>query len=234
MEKSLKCPYCNQMFQLMDCSCYAESTLNKFYFDINFCEKFDSRFTSDYYKLSLAKCPNCGQQTIQIEEMGSKGSVNKTYQVKPVAIYNTYPEYVPEGIRQDYVEAYSILHASPKASATLARRCLQGMIRDFWNIKKNTLNDEIKGLKSLIPAEQWKAIDALRSIGNIGAHMEKDVNTIIDVSELEAEKLIKMIELLIKQWYVDRHEQQELYSDLHIIDEQKKEQKKSAKQVGAN
>ncbi|MCB1884663.1 MAG: DUF4145 domain-containing protein [Geminicoccaceae bacterium] len=29
---------------------------------------------------------------------------------------------------------------SPKASATLSRRCLQSMIRDFWTISKDTLN----------------------------------------------------------------------------------------------
>jgi hypothetical protein len=46
------------------------------------------------------------------------------------------PDYIPEQIKDDYYEACSILNLSPKASATLARRCLQGMIRDFWGITK--------------------------------------------------------------------------------------------------
>ena len=31
----------------------------------------------------------------------------------------------------------------------------------------------------------WQAIDAVRSIGNIGAHMEKDINLIVDVDPEE-------------------------------------------------
>ena len=46
------------------------------------------------------------------------------------------PEFIPEAIRQDYREACRIRDLSPKASATLARRCLQGMIRDFCAITR--------------------------------------------------------------------------------------------------
>jgi len=33
----------------------------------------------------------------------------------------------------------------------------------------------------------WEAIDAVRKLGNIGAHMEKDINVIVDVDPEEAE-----------------------------------------------
>lgn len=62
---------------------------------------------------------------------------------------------------------------------------------------KTRLVDEITALQSLVPPAQWKAIDSLRSVGNIGAHMESDVNVIIDVDPDEAQKLLKLIELLI-------------------------------------
>ena len=97
---------------------------------------------------------------------------------------------------------------SPKAAATLARRCLQGIIRDYWNIKKGRLLDEIKELETEIDPITWKAIDSVRSIGNIGAHMEKDINLIIDVEPKEAELLIGLIEVLIEEWYVHRHERE--------------------------
>ncbi len=125
-----------------------------------------------------------------------------------------FPSYVPKSIRQDYEEACAISSQSPKASATLARRCLQGMIRDFWRIKKNRLIDEIADLQGKIPASQWAAIDALRKIGNIGAHMEKDVNTIIDVDQGEAERLIMLIELLIDKWYIARNEEATLLESI--------------------
>jgi len=131
----------------------------------------------------------------------------KTIQIYPESDALHLPQYIPVSIRQDYEEACSIKARSPKASATLARRCLQGMIRDFWGIKRDRLIDEIADLQGKIPASQWAAIDALRKIGNIGAHMEKDVNTIIHVDPGEAERLIMLIELLIDKWYIARHEE---------------------------
>ena len=93
-------------------------------------------------------------------------------------------------MRDDYVQACRIRDLSPKASATLARRCLQGMIRDFAKITKKRLVDEIDALRELATAgnapagvtlESVEAIDHVRSIGNIGAHMEADVDKIIDI-----------------------------------------------------
>ncbi|WP_372445280.1 hypothetical protein [Clostridium estertheticum] len=39
----------------------------------------------------------------------------------------------------------------------------------------------------------WEAIDAVRTIGNIGAHMEKDINQIVDVESSEAALLIETL-----------------------------------------
>ena len=127
------------------------------------------------------------------------------------------PPYIPKQIIQDYTEACRINQLSPKASATLARRCLQGMIRDFHKITKNTLNEEITALKGIIPNDEWKAMDALRKIGNIGAHMENDVNLIVDISEGEADKLIAFIEYLFKQWYIKRHDDQENLASVQAL-----------------
>ena len=46
----------------------------------------------------------------------------------------------------------------------------------------------------------------MRHVGNIGAHMEKDVNLIIDVDPEEAALLIWLIETLFEEWYIGRHE----------------------------
>ena len=69
-------------------------------------------------------------------------------------------------------------------------------------------------LKNHVPAAQWKAIDGLRQLGNIGAHMEKDVNLIIDIEKEDALGLLQLIELLMIQWYVNRHEQELLYNTI--------------------
>ena len=56
--------------------------------------------------------------------------------------------------------------------------------------------------------------------------MEKDINVIIDIDPEEAEKLIKLIELLLDQWYINRHEQELLYSDIIEIDNNKQSARK--------
>lgn len=139
---------------------------------------------------------------------------NKSVFVYPQAVFRHFPDYVPEQIRKDYEEACLIRDLSPKASATLSRRCLQGMIRNFWNITGRNLNDEINQLQEKVSAAQWKAIDALRKIGNIGAHMEKDTDLIIDIAPEEASQLISLIELLIDKWYIARHDEEELYASI--------------------
>lgn len=90
---------------------------------------------------------------------------------------------------------------------------------------KPRLVDEITALQSLVPPTQWKAIDSLRSVGNIGAHMESDVNVIIDVDPDEAQKLLKLIELLVDKWYISRHDEEQLLYDITAIADDKKSQK---------
>jgi hypothetical protein len=92
------------------------------------------------------------------------------------------------------------------------------MIRDFCGIKKGRLIDEIEELRSRVDRgdaprgvqhDTVDAIDHVRGIGNIGAHMEKDINTIIDVDPDEAQRLIELTELLFDEWYVARAKREE-------------------------
>lgn len=151
---------------------------------------------------------------------------SKQWDLIPENICNHYPDYIPYQIRNDYEEASSIIERSPKAAAALFRRCLQGMIHDFWNIHEKNLNAEITVLKERVSLSQWKALDGLRSIGNIGAHMEKDVNLIIEIEPDEAIKLQKLIELLLNKWYIANHEEEELYAEIAQAAEKKAEQRK--------
>ena len=100
------------------------------------------------------------------------------------------------------------------------------MIRDFWNVNKPNLKQEIDELNGRVDEETWKAIDAIRTIGNIGAHMEKDVNIIVDVEPGEAEKLIWLIELLLKDWYVRRHEREKRLLEIALIGAEKEKARK--------
>ena len=100
------------------------------------------------------------------------------------------------------------------------------MVRDFWEIRKNTLFDEVSELKNHIPPDLWMAIDGLRQLGNVGAHMEKDTSLIIDIDPDEAIQLIKLIELLIKEWYINREDRRILFEEIVQVSEEKQVQRK--------
>jgi hypothetical protein len=136
--------------------------------------------------------------------------VLRKWDLIPESKAKIFPNYIPKPILDDYNEACLIKDLSPKASATLSRRCLQGIIRDFWQVKPGRLITEIEQIKDRVDIDTWKAIDGVRSIGNIGAHMEKDINFIVDVEPNEAQLLAELIEILLKDWYIVR-EQKKLH-----------------------
>ena len=155
--------------------------------------------------------PDCKEVEITAEAVDfESGYTFEAWVVRPRSKAKQFPTYIPKVLRHDYEEACAIKDLSPKASATLLRRCLQGMIRDFHGVKKDRLKDEIDAIKDKLDSLTWKAIDGLRTIGNIGAHMEKDVNLIIDVEPDEAQLLIELNERLFKDWYINRQERSQL------------------------
>ena len=62
------------------------------------------------------------------------------------ASFTPAPTEVPQKLADDYNEARTILDLSPKASAALARRCLQSLIRDYEGITERDLSTEIQKL----------------------------------------------------------------------------------------
>ncbi|HAT1776579.1 TPA: DUF4145 domain-containing protein [Legionella pneumophila] len=149
----------------------------------------------------------------------------KEFQLTPDSGAKSFPKYIPQQLRNDYEEACSIKLKSPKASATLSRRCIQGIIRDFWGIKnKKNLYDEIEALQNSdqIDPALLQSLHDIREIGNIGAHMKKDVNIIIDVKSEEAQALIDIIEVLFVETYITREKRKERIEKLNKIAKLKK------------
>lgn len=181
-----------------------------------------------YSAISIYHCKCTKKDCNRITVFAINDDSTKQWDLIPEMVYNHYPDYIPQQIRNDYEEASIIIDRSPKAAATLLRRCLQGMIHDFWNIRQKNLNAEITALKDKISATQWAAIDGLRSIGNIGAHMEYDVNLLIEIDSSEATELQRLIELLINKWYITKHDEEELFKSITSMS-QDKDAKRSIK-----
>ena len=189
-------------------------------------------FTDHYFRrkdsilFHFHKCSNskCLKTHIFAEGIGADVA-HIQMNINPKFSCKSYPDYIPQVIREDYQEACEILHSSPKASATLARRCMQGIIRGFWGEKKDTLNQEINAIKGKIDPDIWQALHDLRTIGNIGAHPEQDINLIVDIEPDEAKKLVRLIELLIEESYIAKHNRTSTLESISAINSEKQEQR---------
>jgi hypothetical protein len=228
------CPFCNENATIRD-----EQQRKTEYFRLTPSDRLFSVVTE------FIDCPNpdCKNYTFGIAlnrgSMISSGIPGTTafylkeiigeWHLIPPSEAKAFPDYIPKPILDDYREACLIRDASPKASATLSRRCLQGAIRDFWGVVKGRLIDEIDGIKDKCDPLTWEAIDAVRKIGNIGAHMEKDVNLVIDVDPNEAGLLIGLIETLFNDWYVNKHQREEGLKKIVEIGKKKEGQQKAGK-----
>lgn len=240
MESSFVCSFCDASnprikettrFKLLNFSTDLDfdydMTLSRTSRVINLKKEVENHRTKEgTFVLTFLKCANCGKTEIFAKGI-SEDVIDTKIKLNPKFSCRKYPDYIPKAIREDYEEACEILTISPKASATLARRCMQGIIRDYWQISGKNLYNEIDMIKEKVNHDVWVALDSLRQLGNIGAHMEKDINLIVDIEPEEADTLIKLIELLIKEWYIARHERQKTLSAIPLINSQKQEQRKS-------
>ena len=128
------------------------------------------------HRSTIIACPNQECKQLFFKVQLKKGLVNAYGQdvetdtvidewiLLPESTAKPQPSYIPKQIVQDYTEACRVKDLSPKASATLSRRCLQGMIRNFWSIsvKSKMLSDEINELKNKVDPNELAAIDAVR------------------------------------------------------------------------
>jgi len=177
-------------------------------------------------------CPNpkCQRTAITLSMFAAwasvpslvKGELIRTWSLEPDSKARSYPDYVPAAIRKDYEDAWLIKEQSPNAAAVLARRALQAAIRDFWKIQKSRLIDEINELQHLVNAEAWKAIDTARRVGNLGAHIQADLELVQNVTLEEAAGLVWLIEFLIAEWYVARDERAQRLKQIAALSERRK------------
>ncbi len=130
------------------------------------------------------------------------------------------PDFIPEALREAYYQACVVADVSPRASAALARYCLQRMIRDFWKIPENqygNLAAEFDYIAARIPAESKRSIDMVRAFGNIDKYMREHVDRMVDADPMEVELLIRLNEILFDDWYVARHNRESRAGELETF-----------------
>lgn len=157
-----------------------------------------------------AVCPGCKKTTLEIAPTQAGYTLEPWRRIYPIgANRGPVPPEVPPEVAQDYTEACNVLPISAKASAALARRCLQAMLHAH-GYKSKDLAKEIDLLlnetdppKSL-PQRLRITVDAIRNFGNFSAHPIDDKTTlqVIEVEPHEAEWCLETIEELFEHFYV--------------------------------
>ncbi|WP_259698357.1 DUF4145 domain-containing protein [Pseudomonas fluorescens] len=225
-----ECPYCGSKAVVRE-----GQDLQKYRFEFD----MDNRHGYQALNSLVVVCPNadCREYTLNVSicdhrqtgpSQWSDMPPKQKWRLCPQSTAKVFPNYIPDLIRADYEEACLIVDLSPKASATLARRCLQAMIRDFWNAAGKNLFEEIDKIKDQVDPETWDAMDSLRKLGNIGAHMEKDISLIVEVDQDEAVLLISLIETLFSEWYIHRYERLQRMAKIKAVAAQKEAERKGS------
>lgn len=192
-------------------------------------------FHGEPVSVEAAVCPRseCGKESLHISYQPAPNEADanpkrKQHWVEPPGPGTELPECVPYRMRSDFKEACLVLRTSPKASAALSRRCLQGMIRDFHGVHKGTLLKEIDALKEKDVDEAiLEALHGVRLVGNDACHPTKAGEEGVSDLELyevkpgEAATLISLLELLAQDWYVARENREKLVADAAKLRPQK-------------
>ena len=173
------------------------------------------------WQWKMMDCPACRKPIIKIGLYsweyvfgGSGGywvgsSQNEFIAFPRFAPRNAVGDGVPIALKDDYYEACAVLAISPKASAALSRRVLQGILRDkgYWSRDLSRQIDSVlkeQDPRKGLPTDLQKSVDAIRNFGNFSAHPLNDVTSlqIIDVEPEEAEWCLEIVERLFDHYYV--------------------------------
>lgn len=215
-----QCPHCSVDIPLGHFSIYKVLALDETLHETN-----PSMYTP-FLAIHKIRCVRCGKTILRVSL--NSADIENSIPIQPLSEAKRLPDYIPTALKEDYVEACSIVHLSPKSAAALARRCIQFMLRDFWHIDNWSLARATDELKDKIDPALFDALCDVRDLGNIGAHPELNPAIIVNIEPWEAMYCIGLIEILIEEWYGKQYHNTELCTKLHKINQLKQQAKKSA------
>ena len=152
-------------------------------------------------------CPACKKAILNLVKnaQGVNGFTPPMLVYPKGAARPSAPPEVPAHLATDFNEACLVLSDSPKASAALSRRCVQGLLQGQGFNQRDLAKAIDAALASkTLPGALADNLDAIRNIGNFAAHPMKDTNSgaIVDVEDHEAEWNLDVIEGLFDFYYV--------------------------------
>lgn len=147
--------------------CGAYSKMN--WYDCNF-ENRKGRWSTKVESIEFATCTRCEQYSIWI--LNDPLDLNNPFTMLYPNCGNVPQpnDDLPDSIKNDYLEAASIVNLSPRGAVAILRLALQKLCKEVEE-KGENINSDIKSLvsKGLNPMIQ-KALDSVRVTGNNAVH----------------------------------------------------------------
>ena len=183
----------------MDCpNCTRSFHLQPSYVDVS----AHSQPTGRSYVL-FQICPSCKNRLLYLKENSDQKAIQTFLQsegreldkfgilIHPKKKCKPLSNDIPPEYQKDFNEALDVLEISPKASAALSRYCLQRLLVEKGGVTKRDLYDQIQEVldSNQLPSHLSTDIDAIRAIGNFGAHPIKSTSSgsIVEVEAGESQ-----------------------------------------------
>jgi hypothetical protein len=156
-----------------------------------------------------AACPACGRLILTAQTSIEPGQTPVVVEAQLWPDTGNRP--VPAEVEReaprlaaDFREAVSVFPKSKKASAALARRCLQFILSTKGGARSKDLAKQIDEVLPSLPSGLADNVDAIRQVGNFAAHPIKSESSgeIADVEDGEAEWLLEVLEELFEYFFV--------------------------------
>ena len=146
----------------------------------------------------LVCCETCGNASLYGNWEGAVDPMDLTEAYLLYPTRKDLPEVVPNTIRESYKEASRISKFLPNAFAVQIRKALEFICVE-QGMKKGTLQERLNKLSEsgIIPSTLADMADAIRLLGNIGAHAD-----IQGVSKEEADYIDDFFRAVIEYVYI--------------------------------
>jgi hypothetical protein len=178
---------------------YDRMTKNEITFDI---EKYGSNSRWCMMNMFLSRCHACEGFAVWIKDKIVWPAHSEAIEPHPD---------IPANVKDDFIEAASIITASPRGSAALSRMIIQKLMVDLGESGENINGDIASLVKKGLEVEIQQALDVVRVVGNNAVHPGK-----IDLKDDSgtALALLQLINLVVERRISTRKRISELFANL--------------------
>lgn len=164
----------------------------------------------------VAVCGTCSQVLVY-DNIGGQWEPQQFHYADLVYPRSGHIHYtVPKNIREAYAEAHRIKQLAPGAFAVQIRRALEAVCEDR-GANKGTLQVRLKELTDAgeLPAALSEAGDAVRLLGNIGAH-----GIGVSIHPTQALALDELFRAIVEYLYVSPYRLRKIKEQMNALDQE--------------